>query len=162
MSALLVSLLQWPIRALILLLISQFPFLGVEMVSFPIALVSAVVLGLLGALLTFPLKLIFGPAWAVATLGGLVPLGWLFDWLITIILFAAAAWLIQGFRLRNGQRRPRRPGLQHPLLRDSQRHPRPQRQAHRCSRPVHRPSRLITAPASAAASPGAAEWADGF
>jgi putative membrane protein len=38
----------------------------------------------------------------VATLGGLVPLGWLFDWLITIILFAAAAWLIQGFRLRNG------------------------------------------------------------
>jgi putative membrane protein len=102
MSALLVSLLQWPIRALILLLISQFPFLGVEMVSFPIALVSAVVLGLLGALLTFPLKLIFGPAWAVATLGGLVPLGWLFDWLITIILFAAAAWLIQGFRLRNG------------------------------------------------------------
>jgi putative membrane protein len=102
MSALLVTLLQWPIRALILLLISQFPFLGVEMVSFPIALVSAVVLGLLGALLTFPLKLIFGPAWAVATLGGLVPLGWLFDWLITIILFAAAAWLIQGFRLRNG------------------------------------------------------------
>jgi putative membrane protein len=102
MSALMVSLLQWPIRALILLLISQFPFLGVEMASFPIALVSAVVLGLLGALLTFPLKLIFGPAWAVATLGGLVPLGWLFDWLITIILFAAAAWLIQGFRLRNG------------------------------------------------------------
>jgi putative membrane protein len=102
MSALLVSLLQWPIRALILLLISQFPFLGVEMVSFPIALVSAVVLGLLGALLTFPLKLIFGPAWAVATLGGLIPLGWLFDWLITIVLFAAAAWLIQGFRLRNG------------------------------------------------------------
>jgi putative membrane protein len=102
MSALLVSLLQWPIRALILLLISQFPFLGVEMVSFPIALVSAVVLGLLGTLLTFPLKLIFGPAWAVATLGGLIPLGWLFDWLITIVLFAAGAWLIQGFRLRNG------------------------------------------------------------
>jgi putative membrane protein len=102
MSALLVSLLQWPIRALILLLISQLPFLGVEMASFPIALVSAVVIGLLGILLTWPLKFILGPAWAITTLGGLIPIGWLFDWLITIILFGLAAWLIQGFRLRNG------------------------------------------------------------
>jgi putative membrane protein len=28
--------------------------------------------------------------------------GFLFDWLISIILFAVTAWLIQGFRLRNG------------------------------------------------------------
>ncbi|MEB3165685.1 MAG: phage holin family protein [Cyanobacteriota bacterium] len=102
MSALLVSLLQWPIRALILLLIAQLPFLGVEMASFPIALVSAVVIGLLGILLTWPLKFILGPAWAITTLGGLIPIGWLFDWLITIILFGLAAWLVKGFRLRNG------------------------------------------------------------
>ena len=102
MAGLLVSLLQWPIRAIILLLISQVPFLGIEMASFPIALVSAVVIGLLGVILTWPLKFILGPAWAITTLGGLIPIGWLFDWLITIILFGLAAWLIQGFRLRNG------------------------------------------------------------
>jgi putative membrane protein len=102
MANLLVSLLQWPIRAVILLLISQLPFLGVEMASFPIALISAVVIGLLGVLLTWPLKLILGPAWALTSLFGLIPVGWLFDWLITIVLFGLAAWLIQGFRLRNG------------------------------------------------------------
>lgn len=102
MAQLLVSLLQWPIRAVILLLISQVPFLGVEMASFPIALISAVVIGLLGVLLTWPLKFILGPAWALTSLFGLIPVGWLFDWLITIVLFGLAAWLIQGFRLRNG------------------------------------------------------------
>lgn len=102
MANLLVSLLQWPIRAVILLLIAQLPFLGVEMASFPIALISAVVIGLLGVLLTWPLKFILGPAWALTSLFGLIPVGWLFDWLITIVLFGLAAWLIQGFRLRNG------------------------------------------------------------
>ena len=102
MAHLLVSLLQWPIRAVILLLIAQLPFLGVEMASFSIALISAVVIGLLGVLLTWPLKFILGPAWALTSLFGLIPVGWLFDWLITIVLFGLAAWLIQGFRLRNG------------------------------------------------------------
>ena len=102
MAGLLVSLLQWPIRAIILLLIAQVPFLGIEMASFPIALVSAVVIGLLGVILTWPLKFILGPAWAITTLGGLIPIGWLFDCLITNILFGLAAWLIHGFRLRNG------------------------------------------------------------
>lgn len=102
MQHLLVSLLQWPIRAVILILIAQLPFLGVEMASFSIALISAVVIGLLGVLLTWPLKFILGPAWALTSLFGLIPIGWLFDWLITIVLFGLAAWLIQGFRLRNG------------------------------------------------------------
>jgi len=97
-----VWLLQWPIRALILLLVAQLP-LGVEMASFPVALLSAVVIGLLGTLLIWPLKLILGPIWAVTSLGGLIsPVSFLFNWLITIILFGLAAWLIQGFRLRNG------------------------------------------------------------
>ena len=98
----LVWLLQWPIRALILLLVSRLP-LGVEMASFPVALLSAVVIGLLGTLLIWPLKLILGPIWAVTSLGGIIsPVSFLFNWLITIILFGLAAWLIKGFQLKNG------------------------------------------------------------
>jgi putative membrane protein len=102
MATSLVWLLQWPIRALILLLVSRLP-LGVEMASFPIALISAVVIGLLGTLLIWPLKFILAPIWAITSVGGLLsPVSFLFDWLITIFLFGLAAWLIQGFRLRNG------------------------------------------------------------
>ena len=98
----LVWLLQWPIRALILLLVAWLP-LGVEMASFPIALLSAVVIGLLGTLLIWPLKFVLAPIWAITSLGGLVsPVSFLFNWLITIILFGLAARLIQGFRLKNG------------------------------------------------------------
>jgi putative membrane protein len=102
MATSLVWLLQWPIRALILLLVSRLP-LGVEMASFPIALISALVIGLLGTLLIWPLKFILAPIWAITSVGGLLsPVSFLFDWLITIFLFGLAAWLIQGFRLRNG------------------------------------------------------------
>lgn len=102
MAASLVWLLQWPVRAVILFIISKLP-LGVEMESFPIALLSAVVIGLLGTLLIWPLKFILAPLWAIASVGGLLaPVSWLFEWLITIILFGLAAWLIKGFRLRNG------------------------------------------------------------
>jgi putative membrane protein len=95
-------LLQWPIRALILLLVARLP-LGVEMASFPVALLSAVVIGLLGTLLIWPLKLVLALPWAVTSLGGLIaPVSFLFNWLITIILFSLAAWLIKGFRLQNG------------------------------------------------------------
>ncbi|MFN9645826.1 MAG: phage holin family protein [Cyanobacteriota bacterium] len=95
-------LLQWPIRAVVLLLVAKLP-LGVEMASFQVALLSAVVIGFLGTLLMIPLKLILGPFWAVASLGGLIsPISFLFEWLIAVILFGLAAWLIQGFRLRNG------------------------------------------------------------
>jgi putative membrane protein len=98
----LVWLLQWPLRAVVLLLVAKLP-LGVEMANFQIALLSAVVIGLLGTLLMWPLKLILGPFWAISSLGGLIsPVSFLFEWLIAIILFGLAAWLIQGFRLRNG------------------------------------------------------------
>jgi putative membrane protein len=73
------------------------------MASFPIALVSAIVIGLLGTLLVWPLKFVLAPVWAITSLGGLLsPVSFLFNWLITIVLFGLAAWLIQGFRLRNG------------------------------------------------------------
>jgi putative membrane protein len=98
----LIWLLQWPVRAVILLVVGALP-LGVEMASFGTALLAAVVIGLLGTLLVLPLKLVLALPWAVTSLGGLItPVTILFNWLITIVLFGLAAWLIRGFRLRNG------------------------------------------------------------
>ena len=95
-------LLQWPIRAAVLLLVAWLP-LGVEVESFPVALLAAAVIGLLGTLLIWPLKLLFALPWAITSFGGLLtPISWIFNWVITVILFGLAAWLIQGFRLRNG------------------------------------------------------------
>jgi len=95
-------LLQWPIRALVLLLVAALP-LRVEMANFGTALWAAILIGLLGTLLIGPLKLLLGPAWAITSLGGLIaPVSFLFNWLITVILFGLAAWLITGFRLKNG------------------------------------------------------------
>ncbi|MFN7230056.1 MAG: phage holin family protein [Synechococcaceae cyanobacterium] len=95
-------LLQWPIRALILLLIGQLP-LGVKMENFKIALISAIVIGLLGTLLIWPLRFVLAPLWAITSVGGFIwPISLLFEWLITIFIFGLAAWLIKGFRLENG------------------------------------------------------------
>jgi len=95
-------LLQWPIRAIVLLIVAWLP-LGVEVSSFPIAMLSAVVIGLLGTLLIWALKLVLGPVWAVTSLGGLIsPVSLLCNWAITVVLFGLAAWLIKGFRLKNG------------------------------------------------------------
>ena len=95
-------LLQWPIRALVLLVVAALP-LGVELASFRTALWAAVLIGLLGTLLILPLKVVMGPVWAITSLGGLIsPVSFLFNWMITVILFGLAAWLIQGFRLKNG------------------------------------------------------------
>jgi putative membrane protein len=95
-------LLQWPVRALVLLLVAAMP-LGVELSGFSTALGSAVLIGLLGTLLIVPLKLLLALPWAVTSLGGLLaPVSWLFNWLIMVILFRLAAMLIDGFRLKNG------------------------------------------------------------
>ena len=95
-------LLQWPIRALVLLVVEALP-LGVELASFGTALLAEVLIGLLGTLLILPLKVVMGPVWAITSLGGLIsPVSFLFNWIITVILFGLAAWLIQGFRLKNG------------------------------------------------------------
>ena len=95
-------LLQWPMRAVVLLIVAALP-LGVEVDGFIAALVSAVAIGLLGTLLVLPLKAVLALPWAITSLGGLIaPVSWLYNWLITVLLFALAAWLIQGFRLRHG------------------------------------------------------------
>ena len=95
-------LLQWPVRAIVLLVVGALP-LGVELADFGTALWSAVLIGLLGTVLILPMKVMLGLPWAVASLGGLIaPVSWLFDWLITVILFALASRMIQGFTLKNG------------------------------------------------------------
>jgi putative membrane protein len=97
-------LLQWPVRAVVLLLVAAMP-LGVELAGFQAALLSAIAIGLLGTLLILPLKLVLALPWAVTSLGGLIaPVSWLFDWLITVILFGLASSLIDGFRLKDGLR----------------------------------------------------------
>ena len=95
-------LLQWPVRAVVLLIVAALP-LGVEVDGFLTALVSALAIGLLGTLLVLPLKALLALPWALTSLGGMIaPVSWLYNWLITVLLFALAAWLIQGFRLRQG------------------------------------------------------------
>jgi putative membrane protein len=95
-------LLQWPIRAVVLLIVAQLP-LGVEMQGFGAAVLAVIVISLLGALLAPLLKLLLAPLWLITSLGGLIaPISWLFDGLITVALFALAASLIPEFRLRNG------------------------------------------------------------
>ncbi|MFO0118964.1 MAG: hypothetical protein ACK512_02525, partial [Cyanobium sp.] len=74
MGTSIVWLLQWPVRAAILLLITRLP-IGVEMVNFPIALVSALVISLAGTLLVWPLRIILIPLKMVTTVGGLIPVG---------------------------------------------------------------------------------------
>ena len=95
-------LLQWPVRAIVLLVVASLP-LGVEFEGFGAALLSAGAIGLLGTLLTLPLKALFLLPWAVSSLGGLIqPISLLFNWVITAILFGLAAGMVDGFRLKNG------------------------------------------------------------
>ena len=59
-------LLQWPVRAVVLLIVAALP-LGVEVDGFLTALVSAVAIGLLGTLLVLPLKALLALPWALTS-----------------------------------------------------------------------------------------------
>ena len=52
-------LLQWPVRAIVLLVVGALP-LGVELADFGTALWSAVLIGLLGTVLILPMKVMRG------------------------------------------------------------------------------------------------------
>ncbi len=80
------------VTAVSLIVISKIPFLGVEVDGIGKAIVAAIVFGILNGLL----------GWAggskilnILTLGIL----WL---VVNTIIFGLAAWLVEGFRLRNG------------------------------------------------------------
>jgi putative membrane protein len=80
------------VTAVVLLIISKIPFLGVEVDSISKAIVAGIVFGILN--------------WLLGWLGGngilnIVSLGLV--WLVAnTIIFGLSAWLVEGFRLRNG------------------------------------------------------------
>ncbi len=77
--------------ALGLLIISKIPAIGVEVDSMGIALTAAVVFGVLNGLLGW-VGAIFRATWILSPL----------SWVMNIVIFGLAAWLVQGFRLNNG------------------------------------------------------------
>jgi putative membrane protein len=76
--------------ALGLLIISKLP-IGVEIDSVGIAIVSAIVFGVLNGLLGWLTNFL---NWTFV----LAPLAWV----LNVVIFGLAAWLVQGFRLNNG------------------------------------------------------------
>jgi putative membrane protein len=74
-----------------LLIISKIPAIGVEVDSMGIALTSAVVFGVLNGLLGW-VGALFRATWILSPL----------SWVMNIVIFGLAAWLVQGFRLKNG------------------------------------------------------------
>jgi putative membrane protein len=86
----------------VLLFVAWLP-LGVELDGFLPALQAAGLIGLLGMLLSLPLKALLALPWAIASFGGLLfPVTWLFNLLINVVLFGLAALLLPAFRLRFG------------------------------------------------------------
>jgi putative membrane protein len=86
-------LLTWLVTAFSFLIISKLP-IGVEIDSFGKALVSAVVVGVLNALLLPVLTFLSLPL-IFLTIG-------LFFFILNSIIFAVAAYLVNGFRLKYG------------------------------------------------------------
>jgi putative membrane protein len=85
MSWLISTLIVLVITAISLIIISKISFIGVEIDSLGKAIISAIVIGILNALAA-PFNFI--------TFG-------LLSFVINIIVFGLAAWLVPGFRLRN-------------------------------------------------------------
>ncbi len=72
-----------------LLVVSKIPFLGVEIDTFPIAIISAIVFGVLNVIGDFLIPPI------PITLG-------LVSFIINVIVFGLSAKLVEGFRLKHG------------------------------------------------------------
>lgn len=84
----------WLVTSLSLFVISKIEILGVEIASFPTALWSAAVFGILNATLGAVLKFLAFPI-TFLTLG-------LFALVLNGFIFALAATLVGGFTLKNG------------------------------------------------------------
>ncbi|HIK35349.1 MULTISPECIES: phage holin family protein [unclassified Thermosynechococcus] len=87
-------LITWIVTSISLFIVSRLPFLGVEIDQFTTALWSAIVFGLLNATLGAILKFFAFPF--IFLTFGLAAL------IINAAIFALAAALVDGFRLRNG------------------------------------------------------------
>lgn len=83
----------WLVTTISLLIISNLP-IGIEIKNFRTAVIAALVLGLLNALVLPILQFLAIPL-TLLTLG-------LFSFVVSAIVFALAARLVDGFYLRNG------------------------------------------------------------
>ncbi|MEA5624708.1 phage holin family protein [Nostoc sp. UHCC 0251] len=90
-------LIVWVVTAISLLIISKLP-LGVEIETPGKAFLSAAVLGIVTAIVRPILRLVF----AVPNLLTLDLLSGIFTFMIAVVCFSIAAWLVEGFRLRYG------------------------------------------------------------
>ncbi|MDZ8025151.1 MAG: phage holin family protein [Nostoc sp. SerVER01] len=90
-------LIVWIVTAISLLIISKLP-LGVEIDTPGKALFSAAVLGIVTAIVRPILSLVF----AVPNLLTFDLLSSIFTFMIAVVCFSIAAWLVEGFRLRYG------------------------------------------------------------
>ena len=90
-------LIVWVVTSISLLIISKLP-LGVEVYSPRKAFLSAAVLGIVTAVVRPILSLIF----TVPNLLTFDLLSGIFTFMIAVVCFSIAAWLVEGFRLRFG------------------------------------------------------------
>jgi putative membrane protein len=88
----------WAVTAISLFIISKIPFLGVDIDSPEKAVFSAAILGIVTAVVRPILKAVF----FVPNVLTFNLLSWVFTFIVGVICFSLAAWLVQGFRLRNG------------------------------------------------------------
>ncbi len=91
-------LVAWVVTALSFLAISKIPFIGVEVDSTEKSFISAAVLGIVTVLVK-PILTIF---FAIPNFITLTLFQGLFTFIISVICFGIAAYLVQGFRLRYG------------------------------------------------------------
>jgi putative membrane protein len=97
MNAIVTLLIVWIVTSISLLLISKLP-IGVEVDSPKKAFISAAVLGIVTAIVRPILRLIF----AVPNFLTFDLLSGIFTFMIAVVCFSVAAWLVEGFRLRFG------------------------------------------------------------
>ncbi|MBE9036384.1 phage holin family protein [aff. Roholtiella sp. LEGE 12411] len=90
-------LIVWVVTAISLLIISKLP-LGVEIDTPAKAFFSAAILGIVTAIVRPILRLVF----AVPTFLTFDLLSGFFTFIIAVVCFSVAAWLVDGFRLRFG------------------------------------------------------------
>ncbi|MBD2383942.1 phage holin family protein [Cylindrospermum sp. FACHB-282] len=97
MNDIVTFLIVWIVTSISLLIISKLP-LGVEIDTPGKAFLSAAVLGIVTAVIRPILRLVF----AVPTLLTFDLLSGFFTFVIAVVCFSIAAWLVEGFRLRYG------------------------------------------------------------
>ncbi|WP_427160291.1 phage holin family protein [Aliinostoc sp. HNIBRCY26] len=97
MNEIVTLLIVWVVTSISLLIISKLP-LGVEVDTPQKAVISAAVLGIVTAIVRPILRLIF----SVPDVLTFNLLSGVFTFMIAVVCFSIAAWLVEGFRLRFG------------------------------------------------------------